>query len=456
MSPSTPGGHGSASATTFSGGSPGATTPRSQPSEPAAESITPIACQPPGTAWQKACTRPSGSAAKPGSAAKTTPEVPSTTESGPGAVYPDAERTGGLVTAARGDRHAVRGLAGDGRRLERRGNPLPRDLERVHDLVAPASGGDVEEQRAGRVGDVCRVLAGQPQADVVLGQENASDAGVDVGLVLAQPEELRGSEARQSTVPRQPDELAEPEAILDLGALLPGPLVVPEDGRAEDAVGVVEGDEAVHLAGEPDPRDAVASDLGERRLGRAPPVLRVLLRPPGLRSRQRVGLLGAREHLAVRGDPQRLDAGRADVEADQVGHSRSRPARAIASRAIRSSSSPGSPLTPIAPTRTPPSKAATPPLKKVKNGSKLASSAGSAGDLRGQLRGRARVASGCGVGLALGVQARVGRGPVHRRRGDELAVLVRHEHGHRTGRLGDHGVDHRARLVELHSAPSAA
>ena len=37
---------------------------------------------------------------------------------------------------------------------------------------------------------------------------------------------------------------------------------------------------------------------------------------------------------------------------------------------------PGSPLTPTAPTRRSPSKAATPPRKKVKNGSKLASSAG--------------------------------------------------------------------------------
>ena len=247
-----------------------------------------------------------------------------------------------------------------------------------------------------------------------------------------------------------------PDALLDLGALLPGALVVPEDRRAQDAVGVVERDEAVHLAGEADARDAVAAELGERRLGRAPPVLRVLLGPPGLRRRQRVGLLGAREHLAVRGDPQRLDAGRADVEADEVGHSRSRPARAIASRAIRSSSSPGSPLTPIAPTRTPPSKAATPPSKKVKNGSKLASSAGSPETFAASSAVERGIASGCGVSLALGVQARVGRGPVHRRRGDELAVLVRHEHGHRPGRLGDHGVDHRARLVELHSAPSAA
>jgi hypothetical protein len=50
--------------------------------------------------------------------------------------------------------------------------------------------------------------------------------------------------------------------------------------------------------------------------------------------------------------------------------------RARGSRAPRPSS-PGRPLTPTAPTRRPSSNAATPPLKNVKNGSKLASSAGS-------------------------------------------------------------------------------
>src|SRR4029453_6907519 len=88
VSPSAPGAHGSASATSLSDGSPGATTWRSHASEPAAESLTPIACQPSGTAWENACTRPSGSAAKSGSDAKTTPEVPSTTESGPGRSTP--------------------------------------------------------------------------------------------------------------------------------------------------------------------------------------------------------------------------------------------------------------------------------------------------------------------------------------------------------------------------------
>ena len=41
---------------------PGASASRAQPSEPAADSITPITCQVSGRAWQKACRRPSGSA----------------------------------------------------------------------------------------------------------------------------------------------------------------------------------------------------------------------------------------------------------------------------------------------------------------------------------------------------------------------------------------------------------
>jgi hypothetical protein len=52
--------------------------------------------------------------------------------------------------------------------------------------------------------------------------------------------------------------------------------------------------------------------------------------------------------------------------------------RSIAASASASSTSPGIPLTPTAPIRRPSSNTATPPRKKVKNGSKLARSAGSA------------------------------------------------------------------------------
>ena len=62
-------------------------------------------------------------------------------------------------------------------------------------------------------------------------------------------------------------------------------------------------------------------------------------------------------------------------------------------------------------------------------------------DLLCQLARRSRVAPGGRVGLALGVQARVGRCAVHRRGGDELAVRVGNEHRNRLGGLGDDEVD---------------
>ena len=61
--PSAPGSQASASSTSLSNGTSGATTSWSQRSDPAADSITPIACQVRGTAWQKAWTRASASCA---------------------------------------------------------------------------------------------------------------------------------------------------------------------------------------------------------------------------------------------------------------------------------------------------------------------------------------------------------------------------------------------------------
>ena len=126
------------------------------------------------------------------------------------------------------------------------------------------------------------------------------------------------------------------------------------------------------------------------------------------------------------------------------------PPAASARRASASSSAPASPLTPTAPTRCSPSNAATPPWKKVKNGSKLASSPGFALDLLRELARRARVASRRRVRLALRIQPRVGRRSVHRRGRDQLAVLLRDEDGDGAGRLAHDRLDDRQRLLELH------
>ena len=219
---------------------------------------------------------------------------------GPG--HADAERPGRLVARAR-----------DLRRFVHRRQPFAGNLERVEHLVAPAAPGDVEEQRARGVRDVDRALAEELQPDVVLREQDRADARVDVGLVRAKPQELRRGEARERAVARQRDQPLEAEAPLDLRALGAGALVVPEDRRPERHVVRAERNEPVHLAGEPD-RGRVESR--ENAFGRAHPVVRILLGPSRLRRRELVRLLLAREHLAVRVDRDRLDRGRADVDAD--------------------------------------------------------------------------------------------------------------------------------------------
>ena len=104
------------------------------------------------------------------------------------------------------------------------------------------------------------------------------DAAIGVRLVAAEPEELRRGKAGERAVPGQLDQSGETEQILDLLALGCGPLVVPENRRTNDAFIGVERDEPVHLTREAD-ADELASrrDLGDRRLGRTPPVLRILL-----------------------------------------------------------------------------------------------------------------------------------------------------------------------------------
>ena len=193
----------------------------------------------------------------------------------------DAEGSGRLVART-----------GDLGRLVRRRQPLERDLERRADLLRPAAPADVEEQRPGGVGDVDRVLPGQPEADVVLREQDPPDPAVGLRFVAGEPQQLRRGEPGQRPVPGQLDQALEADAALDLGALGGGSLVVPEDRRPQNPVALAERDEPVHLAAE---ADRPFRQPGEHRLRGPPPVLGILLGPAGLRGRERVALLGRRD-----------------------------------------------------------------------------------------------------------------------------------------------------------------
>ncbi len=141
---------------------------------------------------------------------------------------------------------------------------------------------------------------------------------VGVRLVPAEPQELGRGEAGKRAVAGELDQSRETDPVLDLFALGRCSLVVPENRWANDPFIGVECDEPVHLTREADAGELASRRyLGDRRLGRTPPVLRILLGPTGMRRRERIGPLGGCEHASVRGDRDRLDAGRSDVEADE-------------------------------------------------------------------------------------------------------------------------------------------
>ncbi len=101
----------------------------------------------------------------------------------------DADRPGAAIAAARGDRDAggqpepFRHLAAEpaahlGALMEARHVTL-RDADRGEHLRRPAASRLVEELGAGGVRHVGGELAGEVEADVVLGEEDMGDAGED-------------------------------------------------------------------------------------------------------------------------------------------------------------------------------------------------------------------------------------------------------------------------------------
>ena len=128
------------------------------------------------------------------------------------------------------------------------------DPQRRQHLRRPVACRQVEQERAGAIRLVEGVSAGQPEPDVVLRQQDVRDPRPDVRFVVADPDELGRREAGQGVIAGDLDEPFRTHRPADLVARVGGPLVVPQDRRPQDPVGVIEQDRAVHLAGQPDRR----------------------------------------------------------------------------------------------------------------------------------------------------------------------------------------------------------
>ena len=229
--------------------------------------------------------------------AKTTPEVPSVQETMPASTMPlptaleawspPPPTTGVPATSPVSGGGLLRDLARDFDRFVAGGEDRAIEPQGVHHLEGPAAVDDVEDGRAGGVGDFGGELAGEAEAHVVLGQEHFAHALEVPRLVIADPQQFGQGEAGEHGVGDVLKNLVAAELGVDGVHLRLAALVAPDEGGPDDGVGTVEDHETVHLAGESDAVDVTAGDARGGKHGangddgRVPPVLGTLLRPEG-------------------------------------------------------------------------------------------------------------------------------------------------------------------------------
>jgi len=165
-----------------------------------------------------------------------------------------------------------------------------------------------------------------------MGQQHGGQTLVMLGLMLFEPENLRCREAGQHGIAQQPDGLfLAPEPFHDLFAFGGGGGVTPQFGRADHLAVLVQRDEPVLLAADPDGLDLGSRGLGltqrppNRRRGGVTPGVRVLFLGAGGQVGQEVVLLGGGgQDAAVAGvNDQRLGGLRAAVHTNnQCSHNR--------------------------------------------------------------------------------------------------------------------------------------
>ena len=162
-------------------------------------------------------------------------------------------------------------------------------------------------------------------------------SGRSVRLVPAQPEQLGRGEAGQRPVARQLDQprrgrraprsrrTRHPCAGRSRGS----PAGSPRSASSRTTSPCIWPERPMPATSRPSETSAsAASDARHQSVG-------ILLRPAGLWRRERIAVLGLREHLPVGRDRDRLDTGRADVDADErsvMPRAPPRPGRAGAPR----------------------------------------------------------------------------------------------------------------------------
>ncbi len=186
-------------------------------------------------------------------------------------------------------------------------------------LGRPLARTGIEPGGASRVRHFRDVLAGQPQAQIILRQKHLGDLGKNLRLVVLHPGELRRGEAGKDDIAGN---LAKARVRIELRSFRIGARVVPQDRGAKNVTTRIDQRRAMHLAGKADALDRrklggkFRLQPGDRRFGRLDPVGRILLRPAVMRTRNVQRAIGRTDDRLIAIDQQRLDAGCSKIKTE--------------------------------------------------------------------------------------------------------------------------------------------
>ncbi len=128
------------------------------------------------------------------------------------------------------------------------------------------------------------MFAGQPEPEVVLGQQNPCQTFANLGFVPRDPKDLWRSETRKDDVARQ---AAKHRIAVKLRGLFVGARVVPKDAGAQHLVARIQKRRAMHLPGKPDAADPgkpMRRKAVKHGFGSGDPVRRRLFAPAFVRA----------------------------------------------------------------------------------------------------------------------------------------------------------------------------
>ena len=145
--------------------------------------------------------------------------------------------------------------------------------------------GDVEQKCAGGFLHIHGIGAAKTEADIIFWAEDMGDAGENLGLMFADPENFCQREVGKRGIAGELDDVFSAELGVQPVTLGTTAGVAPDQRWPKNLPVGVEQDSTVHLAGQPDGSDVARQTVSDRQdgadgfLGSTPPVFRILFCP---------------------------------------------------------------------------------------------------------------------------------------------------------------------------------